>query len=132
VLTLHRTPHACAGRYLGSSWGQMAYIDGRCRCPPLPSRQLQRGASARCRRPPQALPCSWFEPARMAALLRLPKHPWGREPSSVFDMSGSVRPRRANCHMCRLYKVVPTCTFEDTVKIPFFLTFLKQIERLPT
>ena len=42
VLTLPRTPHACSGRFPGSYW-----------CPPLPTRQLPPGASARCWWPPQ-------------------------------------------------------------------------------
>ena len=104
ALTLCRTPHASAGRFLGSSWGQMAYLAAECRCPPLPSRQLQRGASAHCWWLPQVPALFCFDPARTAELLGHPEHPWDWEPPSVSALSGSVRRERANCHMCRLYK----------------------------
>ena len=104
VLTLHRTPRACSGRFPGSSRGQSDFLAAAPRCPPLQSRQLQRDASARSRRPPQVFAVMLRESARMAALLRLPQHPWEREPSSVFTLSISVRRERANCHMCHLYK----------------------------
>ena len=45
VLTLRRTPHACAGRCRLSSWGQKAPLAARCRCPPLPSTQLPPDAT---------------------------------------------------------------------------------------
>ena len=104
ALTLHRTPRACTGRFLWSSWVQMAYLDARCRCPPLPSRQLQRGASAHCWWLPQVPALFCFDPARTAELLGHPEHPWDWEPPSISALSVSVRPERANCHMCRLYK----------------------------
>ena len=129
VLTLHRTPHACAGRYLGSSWGQRDYVDARCCCPPLSAHLLPRDASAASRRPPQVPAAFRSGSARMAALLGHPQHPWEGVPTSVCDLSGCVGPERANCPRTPYN---PTFTFEDTVQIPFFSTFLKQIERLCT
>ena len=129
ALTLHRTPNGATGSRSSSPWVQKAYLRAPCRCPPLPVRQLARDASARRRRSPQVPAVSLGDPARTAARLRHLQHPWQREPPSNFDLSGCVGPERANCPRTPYN---PTCTFEDTVKIPFFFTFLKQIERLPT
>ena len=52
VLTLCRTPHACAGRCRLSSWVKKKPLAARCRCPPLPSTQLPPDASAGSRQPP--------------------------------------------------------------------------------
>ena len=120
----------CLRRALsGSSWGQRDYVDARCCCPPLSGCLLPRDASAASRKPPQVPAAFRSGSARMAALLGHPQHPWEGVPTSVCDLSGCVGPERANCPRTPYN---PTCTFEDTVKIPFFLTFLKQIERLPT
>ena len=132
VLTLHRTPRACSGRFPGSSRGQSDFLAAAPRCPPLQSRQLQRDASARSRQPPQVPAAFRSGYARIPARLWHPQHPWEGVPTWNDALSRHVARDRANCHMCRLYKAYPTCTFEDTVKIPFFLTFLKQIERLCT
>ena len=104
VLTLRRTPHACAGRYRWSSWGKKTPLAARRRCPPLPAQLLPRDAGACRSRPPQAMPCSLFEPARKAGLLRLPLHPWEGMPPSVYALAACVSRQRPNCHMCRLYK----------------------------
>ena len=104
VLTLPRTPRACPGRFPGSSWGQTTPLGARCWCPPLGGRQLPRDASARSRRPPQVFAVLLSKSARTAALLWHPKHPWEGVPPSVYDLSGSVRRERANCHMCHMYK----------------------------
>ena len=104
VLTLRRTPHACAGRYLGRSWAPTTPPAARCRCPPLSSRLLPRDTSAGSRRPPQAPAAFRFEPARRAGLLWHPLHPWEGVPSCVGALSGSVHRERTNCHMCCLYK----------------------------
>ena len=115
----------CLRRALsGSSWGQRDYVDARCCCPPLSAHLLPRDASAASRKPPQVPAAFRSGSARMAALLGHPQHPWEGVPTSVCDLSGSVHRERANCHMCRLYKAYPTCTFEDTVKIPFLQLFL--------
>ena len=129
ALTLHRTPNGASGSCSSSPWVQKAYLTARFRSPLLPSRKLPQDASARRRRSPLVPAVSLPDPAPMAALLRPLQHPWQREPASNFDLSGCVGPERANCPRTPYN---PTCTFEDTVKIPFFLTFLKQIERLPT
>jgi hypothetical protein len=112
ALTLHCTPRACSGRFPGSSRGQSDFLAAAPRSPPLPSRQLQRGASARCWRPPQVSAMSLSVPAPTAALLRHPQHPWEGEPRSVFDLSGCVGPERANCPRTPYN---PTCTFEDNL-----------------
>ena len=104
VLTLRRTPHACAGRYPGRSWAPTTPPDARCRCPPLSSRLLPRDRSAGRRRPPQAPAVLRCELARKAGLLWHPLHPWEGVPSCVGALSGSVYRERTNCHMCCLYK----------------------------
>ena len=136
VLTLHRTPRACSGRFPGSPWGQKAYLAARCRRPPLPRRQVPRPrvASAGRRKPPLVPAVLRFEPARTGTLLGHPKHPWEGVPPAVCDLSGSVRRERANCHICRLYKeriLHVHSTFEDTVKIPFlhFFCYISQTNR---
>ena len=85
-------PTCLRRRYLGISWGQSDFVVARFRCPPLLAQQLTVDTSARSRRPPQVFAVMLRESARMAALLRLPQHPWEREPSSVFTLSISVRP----------------------------------------
>ena len=114
VLTLPRPLHACSGRFPGSSWATMDYPDARFRSPLLQSRQLQREASARSREPPQVPAALRSGLACIPARLWHPQHPWEGVPTSVCDLSGCVGPRTP-------YN--PTCTFEDTVKIPFFLHF---------
>ena len=104
VLTLCRTPHACAGRFRWRSWGQNPPPDARCGCPPLPSRQVPRVASAGRRKPPLVPAVLRFEPARTGTLLGHPKHPWEGVPPAVCDLSGCVCRERVNCHTCRLYK----------------------------
>ena len=123
VPTRRRTPRACTGRFPWSSWVQMAYLDARCRCPPLPSRQLQRGASARCWRPPQVPAMSLSVPAPTAALLRHPQHPWEGEPRSVFDLSGGVGPERANCP--RLCRILHVHEIRGTADIYYIYTVLR-------
>ena len=136
VLTLRRTPHACAGRYPGSSWAPTTPLDARWRCPPLPSRQVPRDVSAGSRRPPQAMPCHRFEPARMAALLWHPQHPWEGVPPSVCALAACVYRQRANCHLCRLYKAQSYMYIRrygvKAITKSFFCTFLQELISLCT
>ena len=127
ALTLHRTPNGATGSRSSSPWVQKAYLAAPCRCPPLPVCQLARDASARRRRPPLVSAVSLRDPATPAAALpQHLQHPWQREPPSNFDLSGCVGPERANCPRTPYN---PTCTFEDTVKIPFFKN-ISQTNRL--